>query len=61
MKMMQQEGSFRPIALVLETEADALLLWEIIDQYFRTGNATSEEAYQMSIRISSWFNNEAKL
>ncbi len=59
MKMMQQEGSFRPIALVLETEEDALLLWDIMSQYIAAG--ACEGANQMATQISNWFNNEAKL
>jgi hypothetical protein len=61
MKMMQQDGNFRPIALVLETEIDALRFWDIINQYVSVGGAASEEAYQMAIKISNWFSNEAKL
>ena len=61
MKMMQQEGAFKPIALVLESEEDALRFWDIINQYVSVGGPASEGAYQMAIRISNWFSNEAKL
>jgi hypothetical protein len=61
MKMMQQEGAFNPIALVLESEEDALRFWAIVNQYISVGGAASEGAYQMAVRISNWFSNEAKL
>lgn len=61
MKMMQQEGAFKPIALVLETEQDALMFWDIIEQYVSVGGPASEETYQMATRINCWFSNEAKL
>jgi hypothetical protein len=61
MKMMQQEGEFKPIALVLETENDALMFLDIINQYVSVGGAASEGAYQMAVRVSNWFSNEAKL
>lgn len=59
--MMQQEGAFKPIALVLESQEDALRFWDIINQYITEGGSASEEAYQMAARISNWFSNEAKL
>lgn len=61
MKMMQQEGPFKPIAIVLETEEDALLFLDIIDQYVTVGVPESESAYHMAMLISNWFTNEAKL
>lgn len=60
MKMMQQEGAFKPIAIVLDTEEDALRFLDIIEQYVAVGGPASESAYQMAIRISNWFTNEAK-
>ena len=46
MKMMQQEGVFRPIAVVLETEADVLMFWDIINQYIAVGGPASEGTYR---------------
>lgn len=59
--MMQQEGAFRPIALVLETKEDAAQFWDIINQYISVGGAASEKTYQVAVRISDWFSKEAKL
>ena len=55
----QEEEAFRPIALVLETEGDALLLLDIMSLYISVG--TSEKAHQMAVRIIKWLENEAKL
>ena len=60
MKMMQQEGVFRPIAVVLETEADVLMFWDIINQYIAVGGPASEGTYQMAGRVSNWLSNVAK-
>ena len=60
MKMMQQEGEFRPIALVLETEQDALMLWDIVNYYNSQGGA-SVGASRLATEISNWFSQEAHL
>ena len=59
MKMMQQDGEFSPIALVLETKQDALLFAEIVEQYRSTG--ASAGAHDMSVDISNWLTLEARL
>lgn len=59
MKMMQQEGDFRPIALVLETPEEAAALWDLMLGVKRT--TENETVYQMAVKISDWISNRAHL
>ena len=57
MKMMQQEGNFKPIALVLETEQEAQTLWGIV---LRIKSCTpNDREFAMGQKISDWLSNEA--
>jgi len=59
MKLMQHEGNFRPIAIVLETEEDAATFWDMV---LRIEKCTDVEAeHDMAVKISNWFSNQAKL
>lgn len=59
MKLMQQDGGFRPIAIVLETEADAITFWDMV---MRVEKCTDVEAeHDMAVKISNWFSNQAHL
>ena len=61
MKMMQQDITFSPMALIVETAEEAEALWELARFTDCTGEPLSGEARAMAVKISNWFSNEAKL
>lgn len=61
MKMMQQETTFSPIAIVCETLEEAEALWDLARFTDCTGEPLSDDARRMAIKISDWFSNDAKL
>lgn len=61
MKMMQQETTFSPIAIVCETLEEAEALWDLARFTDCTGEPLSDDARRMAIKISDWFSNDAQL
>lgn len=61
MKMMQQDVTFSPIAIVVETAEEAEALWELARFTDCTGEPLSIEARALAVHISNWFSNAAKL
>lgn len=59
MKLHQQDTTFSPIAIVLETREEALRFAEIVDSY--QPRPCSEGAYELSCAISNWLSNEVEL
>lgn len=56
MKLVQ-EAAFSPIAIILETRAEAEMFWKIVREVDCPNNAE----YQMVRAISDLFSNKAKL
>jgi len=61
MRLQQQDTVFAPIAIVLDSHEEAMRMWDIIEQYIQVGDRESEGAYQMALKISSWFSHDVKL
>lgn len=61
MKMKQQSSAFSAIALIVETADEAEALWELARFTDATGEALSNRARKLAVKISDWFSNEAKL
>lgn len=59
MKFTQQEGAFRPIAVVFETSEEAELFWKIVREMDDFPLGLKERG--MLTKISNYFSNEAKL
>ena len=56
---IEQQKTFKPITITLETETDAQAFWEIVQQF--PNDNENKDARNLATRISNWFSNEAKL
>lgn len=57
---IEQEESFNPIALTLETSADVKAFYSLIC-FATQGGELDEASVILARKISSWFSQEAKL
>lgn len=53
--------SYRRLKNLKLVGAEVGVPWQTVYVMLRAAGAASEEAYQMAIKISNWFSNEAKL
>lgn len=54
MKINQEVVTFKPITIVLETQEEAVLLWEIMDQHC-SHTLHTEDSWQLACEISNTF------
>lgn len=59
MKLMQQNNGFSPVALVLETQRDLEVFWDMVLRIKKCSD--KDEEYEMARKISDWISNEAHL
>lgn len=59
MRLQQQNNGFSPIAIVLETQRDLEVFWDMVLRIKRCSD--KDEEYEMACTISDWISNEAHL
>ena len=59
MQFVQENKEFQPIAIILETEEEAVAMWDVVVGF--RGGVKTEAADDLSRKISNYFSNEAKL
>ena len=55
---MNQEATFSPITIVLETEVEANVFWDLVPD---AQSSEKQEVRTMALLLSDYFSNEAKL
>jgi hypothetical protein len=59
MKITQQDGEFRPVAIILETQEEMGILWDMMLRVKRASDKDKE--FEMACAISDWISNKAHL
>jgi hypothetical protein len=59
MRLQQQNNGFSPIAIVLETQRDLEVFWDMVLRIKQCSD--KDEEYEMARTISDWISNEARL
>ena len=57
---INQEKTFKPVVITLETRAEAEAFWDIVLHYGNSPDKAKKAAKDLAMTISDWFSNEGQ-